>query len=439
MAAQVFLDKYEVIRPLGEGSMGRVVLARQRDNDREVVIKVMHEQIAQQPMFRDAFRREMALLGQLQHPNVVAFYEASDNDPAGPCIVMEYVQGSDLEQMLQIQKQLTPGQVGWLLGQLCSALQTAHSLGIIHRDLKPANLMIVDAGSPQQTLKVMDFGLATLSNAVYISLDKLRGEADITACGTPEYMPPEQIRGDEIDPRSDLYSVGVMLFEFLTGKLPFDRPSIPELFQAHVEDPPPTFASLGVTDVRPALESVVQQCLSKFPVERPRDAFDLAQRFGVALGHKILDQISPTASGALTRNDLAPALPPVDPNAMVRELDAYMPERIAVVKLRGFVEDVGGELVESIPGLIRVRFSGRECRYHIPTRSGPLSWLGLGTKGAKGIDLDLRMEKSSSQSAELHVTLVLRPSGGLPMPEDPAWHLCCDRIYRDLKGYLMGK
>src|SRR5205823_4864925 len=105
-------------------------------------------------------------------------------------------------------------------------------LAIIHRDLKPANLMVVDAGTPQQMLKVMDFGLATLSDAVYISLDKLKGSDDTVACGTPEYIAPEQIRGDEIDPRSDLYSVGVILFELLTGKVPFDRATIPELLQA---------------------------------------------------------------------------------------------------------------------------------------------------------------------------------------------------------------
>src|SRR5213082_1427013 len=165
MVGRVFLGRYEAIRLLGEGGMGRVYLARQLDLGRQVVVKVMHDHIAADAKFRERFARETLLMARFQHPYAVTLYDASLNDPQGPCIIMEYIKGVTLETLLRKSGRLSPERAGRLLGQLCEALQAAHAEGIIHRDLKPANLMVVDADSPYEKIKVMDFGLAKLVDA----------------------------------------------------------------------------------------------------------------------------------------------------------------------------------------------------------------------------------------------------------------------------------
>src|SRR3954453_8756980 len=274
MVGRIFLGRYEAIRLLGEGGMGRVYLARQLDLGRQVVVKVMHDHVAVDPKFRERFARETLLMARFQHPYAVTLYDASLNDPQGPCIVMEYIRGITLDTLLQRNGRLNPFRVGRLLYQLCEVLQAAHAEGIIHRDLKPANLMVVDPDTPYELIKVMDFGLAKL----------LGPEATVTvtnhefAVGTPGYMCPEQARGEEMDHRGDLYSVGVILFELLTGVLPFSGGSTMDVLLAHATAEPPSFARLGVSGLVPApIERVVQRCLAKDPSQRPRHARELAE------------------------------------------------------------------------------------------------------------------------------------------------------------------
>src|SRR5579883_206587 len=242
MLGRVFMGRYETIRLLGEGGMGRVYLARQLDLGRQVVIKVMHDHIAADPKFRERFTRETLLMARFQHPYAVTLYDASLNDPQGPFIVMEYIRGVTLDQLLQKNLRLTPARVGRLLYQLCEVLQAAHTLGIIHRDLKPSNLMIVDPDTPYELLKVMDFGLAKMLTPDQFA--KITQTHTEFAVGTPGYMCPEQARGDEtMDGRGDLYSVGVILYELLSGQLPFVGRSTMDLLLAHVtEEPPPLCA-----------------------------------------------------------------------------------------------------------------------------------------------------------------------------------------------------
>src|SRR6516225_11188462 len=158
MVGRVFLGRYEAVRLLGEGGMGKVYLARQIDLQRQVVVKVMHEDLAADPKFSERFQREMLLMARFQHPYAVTLYDASVKDDKGPCIIMEYIRGITLDSLLQRNGRLSPQRVGRLLGQLCEVLQAAHSEGIVHRDLKPANLMIVDPDTPYELVKVMDFG-----------------------------------------------------------------------------------------------------------------------------------------------------------------------------------------------------------------------------------------------------------------------------------------
>src|SRR5262249_49277495 len=206
MVGNFYLGRYEALRLLGEGGMGRVYLARQADlAGRQVVVKVMHDHIASDPKFSERFEREIQTMARFQHPYAVNLYDASGNDQPVKCIIMEYIRGITLEELLQQEGRLHPARVGRMLGQICEVLQAAHQQGIIHRDLKPANLMVVDAGTPYEKIKVMDFGLATL-----VRLETISDAHGDYAVGTPNYMCPEQAQGAELDHRSDLYSLGVI-------------------------------------------------------------------------------------------------------------------------------------------------------------------------------------------------------------------------------------
>src|SRR5436305_1332845 len=162
MLGRVFLGRYETVRLLGEGGMGRVYLARQLDLGRQVVVKVMHDHVAADATFRERFQRETLLMARFQHPYAVTLYDAKLDDPQGPFIVMEHIKGVTLDVLLHKNGRLDAQRVGRLLHMLCEVLQAAHAEGIIHRDLKPANLMVVDPDTPYELLKVMDFGLAKL-------------------------------------------------------------------------------------------------------------------------------------------------------------------------------------------------------------------------------------------------------------------------------------
>ena len=463
MVGRVFLGRYEAIRLLGEGGMGRVYLAKQLDLGRQVVVKIMHDHIAADPKFRERFTRETLAMARFQHPYAVTLYDASLNDPQGPCIVMEYIKGATLDNLLAGYGRLPPARVARLLRMLCEVLQVAHAESIIHRDLKPANLMIVDPNTSYEILKVMDFGLAKLLGTESHNNMRLSAVSNSDfAVGTPGYMCPEQARGEEMDHRGDLYSVGVILYELLTGQLPFAGKSTMDVLLAHAVEPPPAFALLGAGQVAPPeIEAVVQWCLAKNPADRPGSARELADRFEAAIaasaesngvefppapgGVRTDPAYPPTQRHAPPPGAVAPPTPTtpsattdgIDPLASVHHLEAWMPETIASYKLRGFIQDVGGEVLESVPGRIRVRLGGKGSVYE-PTSRGSLSWLGIG-RGPRKIDMELRLERpDDARGSQLRITVVLRPPSAAEFG-DPAWRRLCTQIFCDLRGYLMGQ
>ena len=455
MVGRTFLGRYETIRPLGEGGMGRVYLARQIDLDRQVVVKVMHDHLAADRKFRERFQRELRVMARFQHPYVVALYDStrldlyddSAPDAEGLCIVMEYVRGVTLDTLLHRNGRVSAPRVGRLLGQLCEALQAAHSQGIIHRDLKPANLMVVESDTPYEKMKVMDFGLAKLIDSGGRSMQKVSETGSEFAVGTPGYISPEQVRGEDMDRRSDLYSVGVILFELLTGRLPFTGDETMDVLLAHAQSAPPGFAEIGASGlVAPAVEEVVMSCLAKQPADRPNSALELAERFEAALAADApLSMPADAPYAATTRRqekqpEPEPAPPgPVEcePGAVVHQLEAWMPEAIATFKLRGFVQDVGGEVVESVPGLIRVRLGTRGSVYWRPGQ-GALSWLGLGRRSPL-IDMELRLERSNPhQQSLLRITIIMSsPDSGASA--NAQWRARCNQVFCDLRAYLMGQ
>ena len=436
MASRIFLGRYEAIRLLGEGGMGRVYLARQLDLCRQVVVKVMHDHIAADPKFCERFQRETLLMARFQHPYAVTLYDASLNDPQGPCIIMEYIRGVTLDTLVRRNGRLAAARVGRLLSQICEVLQAAHAEGIIHRDLKPTNLMVVDPDTPYEKVKVLDFGLAKLadnSNSMKITEDNSE-----FAIGTPGYMCPEQARGEDMDHRGDLYSIGVIVYEMLTGRLPFAGRTTMDVMLAHATEPPPTFADVGAGDwIWPAVESVVMECLTKSADQRPSYARDLAERFEEALGHEVnrAEAPPPVDEDLIETAPLdptcvvQPAVPKsVDPNAVVHRLEAWMPETIATYKLRGFVSDLGGEVIESVPGLIRVRLGA--------SRNGSRGWFGLGRKSVS-IDMELRLERAERDS-QINILVTLRP-GNKESANNPEFRERCNQVFCELRAYVMGR
>ncbi len=416
----------------------------------------MHNHIAADPVFRERFLRETLVMARFTHPYAVTLYDAKMDDADGSCIVMEYIRGVTLEDVLRGGQRLEPARVGRLLHMLCEVLQAAHAQGIIHRDLKPANLMIVDPNTNYEMLKVMDFGLAKLrgmegTNSVEISNAEF-------AVGTPGYMCPEQARGDPMDGRGDLYSVGVILYEMLIGRLPFAERATMEVLLAHATEEPPAFSHVGAAGiVSPGVENVVHWCLAKDPKERPDNARALSEAFEAALAEETRQAPPPDSSvpRPVTRQRPTPpavtflppaptasappqppiTLPTYDPLALVNHFEAWMPEKIATYKLRGFIHDVGGELVESVPGRIRVRFGGKGCVYALPLR-GALSWIGIGRK-IVDIDMELRLQRAEQRENQLRITVLLKPAQG-DLTADLSWRGLCNQIFCDLRGYLMG-
>jgi serine/threonine protein kinase len=430
------LGKYESLGILGRGGMGQVHAARPQDNPAvTVVVKVMRRELTDTPRARQIFDREVKYTTRLRHPYVVRILDAGVDPSAGPCIVMEFVPGVTLEQILAKEKRLATQRATWLAGCLCHALEAAHTAAVIHRDLKPANLMIVNAGTPQEHLKVMDFGLAQLSNKPFLSKEKFSGFKDVLTQGTPAYISPEQLRGDDVDARADLYSMGVVLFEALTGQLPFPQTKVDEVVAAHLRQPPPRFASLGVHDVPAAVEDIIQRCLAKFPPERPASAPVVAAELGKALGIDLWKDTTPLEEVRHSELPLAeeiPADPTADPNSLVKTAEAWMPDRIAIIKLGGFLQDLGGELLTSQPGLLQARFAppGRQPGFFERI-------LGGGKNKLDGIDLDLHLEKPDPKQSRLVVTAVFRVTGGGPPTNAGNWNGRCGRIYDMMKRYLM--
>lgn len=445
---KVYLGRYEVVQPLGEGGMGQVFLGRNKDNDMQVVIKVMRPEVAFVPEVRHSFLQEMRLMMRFRHPHAVNLIEASVRDNE-PCIVMEYVPGITLDQLLDRHQRLSPARAGKILGQLCQVLEAAHSAGIIHRDLTPSNLMILDADTFNERIKVMDFGLARMGTGHHIAFEKLVGHLDSIGGGTPDYICPEQIRGEEVDHRGDLYSVGIMLYRMLSGRVPFNNVAdVQAILRAHLDKDPPRFGYVGVADVPWEVEGVVRACLAKHPQERPQSARELAERYQKAVGVDIYQPepfppLLPESDGPFSDDHCQPD---VNPDLVVTRFQAWMPERIAVYKLRGFIDSLGGQVIESVPGLIRLRLPERR-RVAEPEPIPLLTLLGLARKPEPPPEhiVELHMHnKEVDKRNLLDITVAFLPTDHPEEEkewgeeENPGRRRFANKVCCELRAYLMG-
>jgi eukaryotic-like serine/threonine-protein kinase len=448
MLGQTALGKYRLARLLGQGSNAEVFLAEPLHHGPPVVVKRIHHHIVSHPKFRQLFEAEVESMGKLCHPYAVEFLEAAIDDPIGPCLVLEYVPGITLEALLIRNRMLSPERTGKLIGYLCHALQAAHSAGIIHRDLKPANLMVRSPGSSTETIKVMDFGFAGFAAKPYFHLAELTGKGNIHAMGTPAYVSPEMIRGDTVDHRSDLYAVGVILYELLTGRLPFTSNNVDTLLTSHLREPPPTFAKIGAKHLTADLEAVVQRTLSKYPNERAQSARELVATLSRVVGQDLWEATLPAGwepPRVVANSPPGPKTPPpVDPFLIVQDFAATMPERLAAAKLKGFVDDYGGQVIASEPGLIRIQLGVPERPKEKPSGSAIFRWFRTVTAppqptvqdGQEPIELELLMEKPNPSQPRLNVHVTCRPLPEYRPTNIDCWQERCDKLNAILRQYL---
>ena len=251
--------RYRVERVLGGGAMAKVVLARDAELGRPVAVKLLDESLAADASFRARFSREARLAASLSHPNLVTVFDAGEAERR-PYIVMEYIEGRTLDDRLRDDGPLPVEEVRRIALQVCAGLQHAHAHGLVHRDLKPGNLIERTDGS----VKIADFGIARGDEATELT------EAG-TIVGTAAYLAPEQAQGGDVTPRSDLYALGVLLYELITGRRPWQIESLADLGRRHSEPPPPL-----PEHVPSGLRHVVERCLAPDPVDRPASAADVA-------------------------------------------------------------------------------------------------------------------------------------------------------------------
>ena len=272
IAPGVRLDgRYEIIAPLGAGGMGQVYRARDLRLHREVAVKVLPQRLAQDEGALMRFEREARSLAALSHPHILAIHDFGSHEGM-TYAVMELLEGETLRQRLQ-RAGLAWGETVNLGVQMAEGLAAAHSKGVVHRDLKPENVFISRGGA----LKILDFGLAR-TDGPPPTPEKTLTEAPTqpgVVLGTLSYMPPEQVRGQTVDTRGDIFALGCVLYEMVSGRPPFARPTTADTVAALLTSEPPDLAS-GPTPVPPALEQAVLRALEKDPDERFQSAQDLA-------------------------------------------------------------------------------------------------------------------------------------------------------------------
>lgn len=265
-----WIDHYEILGELGSGGMGHVYLAKDSKLKRDVALKVLSGSISSDSTDLVRFRREAQALAALKHPNVVTVYSVEESDGA-PYLVMELVEGVTLDTLVR-DKRLDSKQFFKLACQLTEAVAAAHSAGIVHRDLKPSNLMLDSQGM----VKVLDFGLAKPSALGAAQISTATATEDGLLIGTVPYMSPEQLQGGEIDARSDVFSLGIVLYELATSEHPFESPTIAGTISAIMRDEPPLLKG-DRSELSPRLEKIVSKCLRKRPEDRYESAAEVAK------------------------------------------------------------------------------------------------------------------------------------------------------------------
>jgi serine/threonine protein kinase len=276
-------NKYRIEQLLGRGGMGAVYRARDMRLDRQVALKVVRAELLKDPEARLRFRREAQIVARLQHPSIVAVYDYGTFTDGGAFIVMELVRGEDLRGVLQREGRMDPVRAVRILKCVCAAIEAAHREGVLHRDLKPENILLPNGGGDA---KVLDFGVAkVIASDGPDSMETRAGSGTLMTApgliiGTPAYMAPEQFNFEAPDARTDVFSLGVIAYEMLSGLLPFGRGSLTEVVLAHARGVP----AMPAGSATPEVERAIRTALEADPDRRPASAQAFAHLVGSAVG-----------------------------------------------------------------------------------------------------------------------------------------------------------
>jgi hypothetical protein len=387
--SDAFAGRYEVRSRLGVGGMAEVVLARDTALGRLVALKLLAPALAADPVFVERFRREATAIASLNHANVVVIY---DHDVADgqPYIAMEYVAGRTLKELITCGAPLAPATATAYASQVLEGLAAAHALGIVHRDIKPQNLIVRDDG----TLKIADFGVARSGDATVLTQHG-------SVIGTANYISPEQARGEIATPASDLYSLGVVLFEMLAGTLPFTGELPVAIANQHVLTPAPSLLQVNHA-VPGALARVVDRALSKAPARRYRSAAEMR----AALEGLSADPPAPTPIAQTARMPAVTAatrvLAPAPPSP-VRARRSHRRTAIAAAL-------AAAALLVGVAVVLATRGGGAPRRMALPHVVG--TSVGTAASALRARGFRVRIAASAHASEPRGTVAAVRPSGG---------------------------
>jgi serine/threonine-protein kinase len=284
LLGQMLGGKYKVLKVLGEGGMGCVYKGEQLlgTKTRAVAIKTLHPHLSNDAKILARFEREVGTVAELEHPNTIQVHDYGKTDAGVLYIVMEFIQGQNLADTLEKGGAMEPARVAKIMEQVCGSLEEAHQHGIVHRDLKPDNVVLTERAGSKDFVKVLDFGIAKRSNEEDKNEQKLTQQGMVL--GTPPYMSPEQFTGKPIDARSDIYSLGIMAYEMLTGNLPFEADTAWEWATKHMTAPPRDIDTMPFHErIPPRMKDALRRALQKEPQDRFANVREFLEAF-VATG-----------------------------------------------------------------------------------------------------------------------------------------------------------
>ena len=283
VAGQILENKYRIERPLAQGAMGAVFVAENTLIQRRVAIKVLHGDVAANETWVKRFINEAQAAGQIGSEHIVEILDVGKLPDGSRFMVMEYLEGETLRDLMKARGRLRPEEIGTVLLELVDGLQDAHAKGIVHRDLKPANVFLQRRRGKPPRVKILDFGISKFNQMAGEEAQMTRTGAMM---GTPYYMSPEQVRASgSVDGRADLYAVGVILFEALVGKVPINAPTLPELMFKICFEPMPHPRSV-MPDVDPAIADIVARAMERDPAARFQTALEMHQALSAFLASR---------------------------------------------------------------------------------------------------------------------------------------------------------
>lgn len=294
LVGSIIAERYHVLKKLGEGGMGQVYLAEHVKMGRKSAVKVMNPGMVNDADAISRFNREAANASRINHPNVAGIYDFGETPDGLIYLAMEFVEGEPLTSIIASQGALGPGRAAEITRQAAGALSVAHDMGIVHRDLKPDNIMVGSTRDGADCVKIVDFGIAKAAGS-----DAQKVTRTGLVIGTPEYMSPEQLAGDKLDGRSDIYSLALVTFNMLTGKLPFPGETAQEAMIMRLTDEPKTLAEMR-PDVpwTPTVQGVLDRALARLP----KDRYQSASQFGGELWEAVDEMTRALARGTLVMN-----------------------------------------------------------------------------------------------------------------------------------------